>query len=77
MTDPLLHMLAALPQAEADPVRDARVRTACHAALARRRPRRSDQPKGASRSWELVIAGLGGLYLTETIRQALHFYGVL
>ncbi len=66
MTNPLFRLLTALPLAEPDPVRAARVRTACHAALARRRTRRSAQPRGAARIWEFVVAGLGGIYLTET-----------
>ena len=77
MTDPLLRMLAALPQGEPDPDRAAHVRATCHAVLERRRVRRSAQPTGAARPWELVVAGLGGIYLTETLRQALLFYGVL
>jgi len=77
VTDPLFRMLTALPQAEPDPVRAARVRTACHATLARRRMRRSAQPSGAARIWELLVAGLGGIYLTETFRLALRAYGVL
>ena len=77
MTDPLIHLLTTLPQSEADPVRAARVRAACHAALARRWPRRSAQPTGAPRIWQFLVAGLGGIYLTETFRLALRAYGVL
>jgi hypothetical protein len=77
MTDPLLRKLAILPSAEPDPVRAARVRAKCHAALARRRPRPSTRRRHAAFVWEPLVAGLGGLYLTETIRQVLHAYGVL
>ena len=77
MTEPLLRRLATLPSAEPDPVRAARVRAKCHAALARRRPRRSARRHHAAFVWEPLVAGLGGLYLTETIRQVLHAYGVL
>jgi hypothetical protein len=77
MTDPLLQMLADLPQAEPDRARADRVRLACHAALARRRRRRSPRPGGAARLWEPLVAGLGGIYLTEAVRQALLLYGVL
>jgi len=76
MTDPLFRLLSTLPQAEADPVRAARVRTACHAELARHRPRRCAQPGRTTRIWELLVAGLGGIYLTETLRLALHAYGL-
>jgi hypothetical protein len=76
MTEPLLRKLATLPSAEPDPVRAARVRAKCHAALARRRPR-SARRHHAAFVWEPLVAGLGGLYLTETIRQVLHAYGVL
>lgn len=78
MTDPLLRMLADLPQAEPHPARAARVRVACHAALARRRPHPPVRSgRRATRIWEPVVAGLGGIYLTETLRQALHLYGLL
>jgi hypothetical protein len=76
LTDPLFRMLANLPEAEPDPVRAARVRTRCHGVLARRRPR-SPRPGGALRVWEAVVAGLGGVYLTETIRQMLRLYGIV
>jgi len=77
LTDPLFRMLASLPEAEPDRARAARVRTRCHAAIARGRPRRSPRPGGALRFWEAVVAGLGGVYLTETIRQVLHLYGIV
>ena len=76
MTDPLFRMLARLPQAEPRRDRAARARSACHAALARQRQRRSPGPERTS-LWEPLVAGLGGLYLTEVIRQTLHLYGVL
>jgi hypothetical protein len=77
MTDPLLRMLAALPQGEPDPDRAAHVRATCHAVLERRRVRRSTRSNGSAHLWELAVAGLGAIYLTETLRQALLFYGVL
>jgi len=77
MTDPLLRLLASLPSAEPDPVRAARVRAKCHAALARVQPRPSPRRRPTGLLWEPLVAGLGGLYLTETIRLVLHAYGVL
>jgi len=77
MTDPLLRMLADLPQAEPDRARAARFRTRCHGALARQRPVRSSQPGGRVRFWEPLVAGLAAVYLTETVRQVLHLYGIL
>ena len=76
MTDPLLRMLANLPQAEADRDRAARVRARCHTALARgkrRAARRSRRP----RIWETLLAGLAGVYLIETVRQALLLLGTV
>ena len=74
MTDPMLRLLANLSKAEPDRARAARVRAACHGALARSRPRspRRRRPVG---TW--VVAGLGALYLTETVRLALHLSGML
>ena len=77
MTDPLLRMLADLPQAEPDRARAARVRTRCHAALARHRPPRAHGPNGALRPSEALVAALGGVYLAETIRQVLRLYGIV
>ncbi len=77
MTDPLLRLIATLPSAEPDAARAARVRAKCHAALERRRPRPAVRRRHAAFLWEPLVAGLGGLYLTETIRQVLHAYGVL
>jgi hypothetical protein len=77
MTDPLFRMLANLPEAEPDRARAARVRTRCHAALARHRPSRSPRPNGALRFSEALLAGLGSVYLAETIRQVLRLYGMV
>ncbi len=77
MTDSLLRTLATLPSAQPDAARAVRVRAKCHAALERGRPRPATKRRYAAFAWEPLVAGLGGLYLTETIRQVLHAYGVL
>lgn len=77
MSDPLLRMLAGLAQAEPDRARAARIRARCHTALARSRRYRSPRPDGALRVSEAVVAGLGGGYLAETIRQLFQMYGGL
>jgi hypothetical protein len=66
-------MLGNLPHLEADRARSARVRTRCHAALARSRPSRLLHRRGGPRARRGVLAGLGALYLIETVRQALFF----
>jgi hypothetical protein len=72
VTDPLLRMLEGLPQAAPDRARAARVRARCHAALARgRRPRR---PR---RFTESLLAGLGAVYLIDTIREVLLLLGIV
>jgi hypothetical protein len=76
MTDPLLQMLDDLHAARIDPSRGQRIRARCHAALLRER-RRVPRPARQGRRWPPVIAGLGGLYLTEVVHQVLAIYGVL
>ena len=75
MNDPLLRMLADLPPAEPDRERAARVRARCHTALARRQPRVAGR-RGGSRLNETLLAGLGVVYLIETVRQALFLFGL-
>lgn len=77
MTDPLLRILADLPDAEPDAVRADRLRARCHATLARRVPRTSTPPASLPRFPVRVVAGLGGLYFSEVIHQALRLYGIL
>jgi hypothetical protein len=77
MTDPLLRMLASLPQAEPDRGRAARVRTRCHIALARGRRPRAPRRSAGRRLRGTLLAGLGGLYLMETVRQALLLSGLV
>jgi len=72
MTDPLFRMLAALPPAEPEPARADRVRARCRAILARQTPHR--RKRNMTPFWAPLLAGLGGVYLGEAIRQALHLY---
>ncbi|HXW05068.1 MAG TPA: hypothetical protein VD833_07545 [Vicinamibacterales bacterium] len=76
MTDPLLRMLSSLPDAAPDPVRAARVRQRCHSALAPQRPRGRRRLDGW-RLRALLLAGLGGLYLMEAVRQAILSSGLV
>jgi hypothetical protein len=76
MTDPLMRLLAELPQAEPDRDRAARVRARCHTALARHRPR-SPSPRRRERVRGPLIAALGAVYLVESVRQALLLFGII
>jgi hypothetical protein len=73
--DPLLRMLADLPPAAPDRLRAARVRARCHTALARSQPRVLRR-SGTARLNETLLVGLGVMYLIETVRQALFFFGL-
>ncbi len=75
MTD-LSRLLTDLPGASPDPSRSARTRARSHAALAarQRRPARSRRPRPV---WEPLLAGGGGIYVVEVIRQAILTYGGL
>ena len=75
MSDPLFRMLAALPSVDPNPTRSDRVRTRCHAALARRRPSRRRR-RGASRFWGPLAASVGGIYLIEVMRRVLDLYAI-
>lgn len=77
MSDRLLDRLAALPSATPSPSRTRQLRARCHRALARGRPREPRPRRGALRYWPHVVAGLGGLYFAETIRQVLAVWGLL
>jgi hypothetical protein len=76
MTDPLLQLLDSLPSARLDPSRADRIRTRCHAALVHER-RRVTGTARTGRRWPPIVAGLGGLYLTEVLHQVLAIYGVM
>jgi hypothetical protein len=77
MTDSLVKMLAHLPQAEPNQARAARTRARCHSVLNRRRPRRSPRSNVGPHFWAALVAGLGSVYLMETIHQALRLYGII
>lgn len=77
MSDPLLRLLSELPAARPDPDRTARVRTRCHARLARQRLSRAARPNGARRVSEAIAVALGGVYLVETVRQVLRCCGIV
>jgi len=75
--DPTLHQLAGLRPAVADPVRQARVRARCHAALARR-ARRGGVDARAVRLRYLELAGFGtfaAVYVLVVVREMLASYG--
>ena len=72
MTDPLFRLLADLPNAAPDPDRAARVRSRCHAVLAR--GRRSHRK--SVRLTDALLAGLGAAYLIEAVRLAWFFSGI-
>ena len=74
--DPLFRLIARLPDAEPDRDRAGRVHERCRAALARQRRQEEVHPARSSAFWPLVAA-LGGVYITETIRQALLLFGIL
>ena len=75
MNDPLLRLLQGLPQVTLDPSRADRIRARCHAALAHR-PRRDSIWANAADLWAPLAAGVGGIYLTAVLRQALMAYGL-
>jgi hypothetical protein len=77
MTDSLVNMLAHLPQAEPNQGRAARTRARCHAVLTRHRPRRSPRSSVGPHFWAALVAGLGSVYLMESIHQALLLYGII
>lgn len=76
MNDPLLQLLDGLPSARLDPDRADRIRTRCHAALVQHRNLASRPARTVGR-WPPIAVGLGGLYLTEVLRQVLALYGIV
>jgi hypothetical protein len=77
MTDSLFNMLARLPQAGPSQARTARTRARCHGVLNRHRPRRSPRSGVGPHVWAALVAGLGSVYLMETIHQALRIFGFI
>jgi hypothetical protein len=74
MSEPLSGLLAELPSAELDPLRDERIRARCRARLARMHAsvsRAPESPMKITQVWQALIAGLGAAYLAEVIVQAL------
>jgi hypothetical protein len=80
MSDSLIRRLGELPAAEPDVARADHIRTRCHARLARQKRRNpvASTPAGGrmAPAWQLAIAVLGFVYLTEVIRFALAVYGL-
>jgi hypothetical protein len=79
MPEPLTALLAGLPSAELDPVRDERIRMRCRARLARTRASVSRAPGSRAKTtplWQPLIAVLGVAYLAEVIVLALRAAGV-
>jgi hypothetical protein len=78
-TDPMLQRLARLPSAAPDPARADRVRSRCHAALARRRAKDGAEAPPAAvagRAVELaLVAGFCLTYLAVVIRHAWQIVG--
>lgn len=77
MADPLMDRLAALPSAEPDPLRSARTRQRCRAALVRQAPApatRAQAPRVRPTIWSPAVAVLGGLYLVQALVIAFRFY---
>ncbi len=80
MSDSLIRRLGELPAAEPDVARADHIRTRCHARLARQTRRNpvASTPAGGRMApvWQLAIAALGFVYLTEVIRFALAVYSL-
>jgi hypothetical protein len=79
MSEPLIALLAELPSAELDPVRDERIRMRCHSRLARTRASGSRAPGSRTKTtqlWQPLIAVLGVAYLAEVIVLALRAVSV-
>lgn len=74
MNDALSRVLGELSQAESDRARSDRLRSRCHAMLAKQRPRTAAGRSGR-RLWEPVVVGMGCLYLAGIVREALQVYG--
>jgi hypothetical protein len=82
MSEPLMQLLAELPLATPHPSGTDRIRMRCRAQLARQAPRTFFPRRVAAghdrplQVWQPLIAGLGIVYLTEVIVQALRVYGL-
>lgn len=76
MNDPLVDLIARLPEATVAPDRTRRTQARCHRVLARHAPSRKTGRPAHWRAWSRAIIGLGALYVTEAVRQALRVYGM-
>ena len=79
MSDPLIPLLADLPQAESDPERAERTRLRCRTRLAPRAPRVAPFRvwtgwSEIAQCWPPLIAAIGMAYLAEVIVLALAVY---
>jgi hypothetical protein len=77
MTDSLFRMLSSLSIAEPDHARAARTRACCHDVLKKHQPQRSTLSSVGPRVWAALVAGLGSVYLIETIHEVLRLYGII
>lgn len=79
MAEPMMHLLAQLPEAGSDPVRAERTRRRCHARLelsSRVTAARGPRPRGRrTQLWQPLVAVMAVAYVAEAIVQALHVYG--
>jgi hypothetical protein len=79
MSDPLIPLLADLPEAAPDPERSERTRRQCRTRLASRVPRVAPSRAWSgwneiARCWQPLIAAIGLAYLAEVIVLALAVY---
>lgn len=74
MTDPLLDLIARLPQASVAPGDARRIQASCHRVLERRTSGQATRHV-RWRGWSHAVIGLGVLYVAEGVRHVLRVYG--
>lgn len=79
MAEPLMDLLATLPEAAPDPKRGLRFREGCHARLARQAARRTRTRTSAASStaayaWRPLLALLGFTYVIDVIVVAMRVF---
>jgi len=75
--DPILRLLARLPEQTPDAARAQRIVRRCHSAMARRERRRLRRRRLARRSLEpAVVGGFSLVYLIGMVHDLLRWYGV-
>jgi hypothetical protein len=79
MAEPLMDLLASLPEATPEPERAQRFRNGCHARLARqvrrrRTARTSTAPSTAAYAWRPLVALLGLAYVIDVIVIAMRVF---